>query len=172
MTLLARVAAHLESQLIPFVVIGASALATHGVSRSTLDIDLLVTDVRPLNATFWTLDVVMVDLRRGDEDDPLAGVVRLKAEGERDVDLVIGRAGWQTRLLTTDLKIDLEGVRVPVVDAAGLILLKLYAGGTQDAWDIEQLLAAGERSALVAAVDQRVAVLPADARARWQQLRG
>lgn len=93
-------------------------------------------------------------------------------EGERDGDVVIGRAAWQTALLDQDLRIDLEGARVPVVDVPGLILLKLYAVGTQDPWDIEQLLAAGERSALVAAVDQRVAALPADARARWQQLRG
>jgi NADH:ubiquinone oxidoreductase subunit F (NADH-binding) len=31
-------------------------------------------------------------------------------------------------------------------------LLKLYAGGPQDAWDVEQLLSGGERSMLVTAV--------------------
>ena len=172
MTLLARVAAHLESQRIAFVIIGASALATHGVSRATLDIDVLVTDARTLDDRFWALDGVTVERRRGDDDDPLAGVVRLNAEGERDVDVVVGRATWQTMLLSQNLVIDLEGARVPVVDAPGLILLKLYAGGTQDLWDIEQLLAAGDRGALIAAADQRVGVLSADAQARWQQLRG
>lgn len=87
------------------------------------------------------------------------------------MDAVIGRAAWQTKLLSQNLVIDLEGARVPVVDAPGFILLKLYAGGTQDLWDIDQMLAAGERGALIAAVDQRVAVLPADPRARWQHLR-
>lgn len=170
-TLLGRVAEHLEKHGISFALIGASALAAHGVSRSTVDIDLLVTDPRVLRASFWTLQQTAVDVRQGDDSDPLAGVVRLKAEGERDVDVVAGRAAWQSALLTQSLRIHVEGTHVPVVDAVGLILLKLYAGGTQDRWDIEQLLAASNRIALGAAVDRQVSVLPADAQARWQQYR-
>ncbi len=58
------------------------------------------------------------------------------------------------------------------VRASDLILLKLYAGGGQDAWDIEQLLATDERGALVAAVDAEVGSLPADAQQRWRRVSG
>ena len=35
----------LDQARVPFALIGAAALAVHGVSRSTVDIDLLVTDM-------------------------------------------------------------------------------------------------------------------------------
>lgn len=65
----------------------------------------------------------------------------------------------------------LDDVSLPVVSAADLVLLKLYAGGALDAWDIEQLLAAGDRDRLVSVVDGAVAALPPSARELWQRLR-
>jgi hypothetical protein len=52
-TLLDLVADVLDEGRVPFAVIGAAALAVHGVSRSTQDIDLLTTDLRLLQRTFW-----------------------------------------------------------------------------------------------------------------------
>jgi hypothetical protein len=43
-TLLAHVTNVLRRERIDFALIGAATLAAHGVSRSTVDIDLLVTD--------------------------------------------------------------------------------------------------------------------------------
>jgi hypothetical protein len=171
MTLLARVAAILRRHDISFAIIGASALAVHGVSRSTFDIDLLTTDVRTLDASLWRDAGAEIDVRRGDADDPLAGVVRLSAEGDRDVDVVVGRFQWQVEIVAAATPLVIADADVRVVDAAGLVLLKLFAGGTQDAWDISQLLDAGDLATLVAEVDQRVGTLPADARQRWAQLR-
>jgi len=171
MTLLARVADLLNEAGIPFAIIGASALAAHGVSRSTLDIDVLVTDRRTLRRDFWILADATIEIRPGDDSDPLAGVVRVTAAGQRDIDIVVGRAAWQTHLLASTVRLELQDAQVPVVDAPGLIMLKLYAGGRQDLWDIEQLLAAGSRAELAAAVDERVSVLPADARAQWDRLK-
>lgn len=73
MSLLVRVAAHLRDADIPFALIGASALAAHGISRSTLDQDLLITNAQTLNAAFWEplADCATVDVRRGDAEDPL-----------------------------------------------------------------------------------------------------
>ena len=51
------------------------------------------------------------------------------------------------------------------------ILLKLYAGGTQDLWDIRELLRLPERADWIAAVELDLAVLPAFLRARWHSLR-
>lgn len=46
--LFALTAATLEAHGIPHAIIGATALAVHGVTRATADIDLLATDLRCL----------------------------------------------------------------------------------------------------------------------------
>lgn len=61
----------------PFALIGAAGMAAHGVSRSTLDLDLLVIDRECLRPAYWEpvrAAGVEVSLRPGDDDDPLAGV--------------------------------------------------------------------------------------------------
>jgi hypothetical protein len=150
--------------------VGAAALAVHGVSRATRDLDLLVTDAACLAESTWT-DLreqgVTATIRRGDADDPLAGVVRLAAAGEVPVDLVVGRAGWQARVLARTVSSMVADVESPVATAADLVLLKLYAAGPQDAWDIAQLLDAADRPALVAAVEASLPDLPDDARRLW-----
>src|SRR5438552_7153180 len=96
-----------------------------------------------LEPTSWsalTAASVDVQIRRGAADDPLAGVVRFRAPDETPIDLVVGRSAWQASVLSRAVETEIESVRVLVARAADLILLKLYAGGPQDAWDIEQLL--------------------------------
>ena len=51
--------------------------------------------------------------------------------------------------------------RLPIVTPADLILLKLYAGGSQDHWDIEQLLARDDRDVLVETVNSRIVIVAA-----------
>jgi hypothetical protein len=170
-TLLDGVVARLADQQIAHALIGAVALAIHGVSRSTLDQDLLVIDRRVLRDDFWPPlgSDVTSDVRVGDANDPLAGVVRLRRVAERDVDVVVGRHEWQRTALDRAVRVGDGQLRV--VRAADLILLKLYAGGTQDRWDIEQLLALEPAGALVDDVESRAAVLPPDSRELWARLR-
>jgi hypothetical protein len=170
-TLLERVADALERAGIPFALIGASALAVHGVSRSTLDQDLLATDPRSLDPEVWRAlsGDVGVDVRHGDADDPLAGVVRFALPGERDVDLVVGRGGWQAAVVARAVRIDTGSGTLPVAGAADLVLLKLYAGGAQDLWDIEQLLAADTGRTLTRDVESRLPSLPARCRDLWDR---
>jgi hypothetical protein len=94
------VVAALENAAVPHALIGAAAMAAHGVSRATVDLDVLV-----------------------------------------------------------------------VAPAADLILLKLYAGGPQDLWDITQLLAAGDHGALAEEIEVRLPDLPSAAAALWESLR-
>ena len=171
MTLLDAVVAHLGDRQIAQALIGAVALAIHGVSRSTLDQDLLVVDRRVLVDDFWLPlgSDVAIDVRVGDANDPLAGVVRLRRTAERDVDVVVGRQEWQRTIL--DRAMVVGGGQLRVVRAADLILLKLYAGGTQDRWDVEQLLALDTAGALVEDVESLASVLPADSRELWARLR-
>jgi hypothetical protein len=48
--------------------------------------------------------------------------------------------------------------------------LKLYAAGPQDAWDIAQLLEAGDRSTLVAEIEATLPALPDDSRRLWARV--
>lgn len=175
MRLLSQVTRALRQERIDFALIGAAALAAHGVSRSTVDIDLLVTDPRVLTLDWPTLNpawnATNVDVRRGDAGDPLAGVIRFTQPGAREVDLVVGRYQWQRDIIGRAHPIDLGEIEIPVVDLAGVILLKLYAGGAQDAWDVEQLLASTNRGQATASVDALIHELPADALALWRRLR-
>jgi len=159
-----------------FALIGAAAMAVHGVSRSTRDLDVLVTDVACLTSGFWDrakLPDVEIAIHPGDADDPLAGAVRLRSrEGGGPLDVVVGRGGWLSAVLQRAADSDVDGVRVPVATRPDLILLKLYAGGPQDAWDIEQLLAGPGSHAVVVDVERELAVLPPAARQLWRRIRG
>lgn len=150
-------------------------MAVHGVSRSTHDIDLLVVDADCLQRETWEDlegEGIVVTVRRGDADDPLAGVVRLAGPGRDVLDVIVGLSSWQAETLARAVEREIDGVRVPVAAAADLVLLKLYAGGPQDAWDIEQLLAGPGRAALVADVEAALPGLPDDSRRLWARIVG
>jgi hypothetical protein len=150
-------------------------MAVHGVARSTQDLDVLTMAADCLEPPFWNplrLAGVDVEIRRGPPDDPLAGVVRCRTPADPPIDVVVGKSAWQASVIARAADTEIEGVRVPVARAADLILLKLYAGGPQDAWDVEQLLAGPDREELVAAVERAVDALPVDSRQLWARIRG
>lgn len=166
--LLDLVWAHLRARRVAAAVIGASALAAYGVSRSTIDIDLLVVDRDVLSDGFWSgLSGVLVEVRRGDADDPLAGVVRCSSPGGRPVDLVVGRHAWMGDIV---VRAGSGAPEVPpTVDAADLVCLKLFAGGFQDLNDIAQL-----RGVLGPDLDDLVALrlrgLPGEVARAWARV--
>ncbi len=142
MSLLSATSGHLERAGVRHALIGAAALARHGVARATADIDLLTLDPRVLAASFWRqLEGVAADCRMGDAEDPLAGVVRVSAPGETGIDVVVGKSSWQAGVLERAIPTRIGDAQVPVATAVDLVVLKLYAGGPQDAWDVDQLMA-------------------------------
>jgi hypothetical protein len=170
MTLLAAVVAHLRATSIPHAIVGAAAMSAHGIARATADVDLLTTDQRSLASDTWVPleGTCQVDVRRGDHDDPLAGVVRFTRQGELDVDIVVGKHAWQDECVQRASTSTAE--QIPVVELADLVLLKLYAGGPQDAWDIQQILGLPEFAALIDLVDTRLSPLPAEATRLWRSI--
>lgn len=174
MTLLAEVVACLQRGGSPFAMIGATAMAVMGATRSTQDLDLLTTDRAVLKAAFWSslkARKATVEVRWGDIQDPLAGVVRVTREGDRPVDVIVGEGPWQERVLADASPRSVADVDVPVVDEVGLVLLKLYAGGPQDRWDIEQLMIqTADRTELERNVGERVSDLPARCRSLWRRM--
>ena len=172
-SLIERIASALDQAGARYAVIGAAAMAARGVGRSTRDVDLLTLSTVGLDEAWWTPlseQGVSVSVARGDADDPLAGVVRLDQEGERPVDLVVGRYRWQRRVLERAEPAVVGPTSLPTAQERDLVLLKLYAGGSQDAWDIEQLLAGPDREELITAVAADIADLPARCRRLWERI--
>lgn len=172
-SVLTRVVQLLQDRQIPFALIGAAAMAAHGVSRSTFDTDLFCVGASALRDDVWQeliKDGIDVDVRRGDDDDPLLGVVRC-IQGDQAIDLVVGRSAWQREIIARATPTQVFSLNLPIVTVADLILLKLYAGGIQDRWDIQQLLATTPTTTVVTDVDTRMSSLPDRSQELWRQLR-
>jgi hypothetical protein len=169
MNLLKEIRSTLEAAGIRHALIGALALAAYGVNRASVDLDLFVADASSLRPDLWAglqSRGVAVEVRKGDLTDPLAGVVRFQAPGEAPIDIVVGKWTWQTRILERAEPVG----ELLVVRAADLVLLKLYAGGLQDAWDVQQLLARPFREDIVREVESRLSDLPARCQDLWGKI--
>lgn len=169
MSLLAEVSSTLEAAGIRHALIGALALSAYGVNRATVDLDLFAADASCLKPELWAAlrsRGIRVEIRIGDWTDPLAGVVRLQTPGENPLDVVVGKFAWQTKLLERAEPIG----GTLVVRAADLVLLKLYAGGLQDAWDVQQLLARPFREDLIREVESLLPELPARCWDLWKKV--
>ena len=173
MTLLGRTVRHLAEASSPAALIGGVALAVHGITRYTEDADLLCADPAILEDSFWEIlrkEGTLIEVRRGDFDDPLLGVVRLKEAGEKPVDVVVGRSSWHPEVLSRRRTLRVGGEELPVADAADLVLLKLEAGGPQDLLDVRLLLAGPEGETIRADVEARLPALPSSLRESWAAL--
>jgi hypothetical protein len=156
---------------VEFALVGAYALAARGAGRATLDVDLMTTNRAVLAHDFWSSvrDAgIAADIRKGDFDDPLAGVVRF--DGAEPVDLVVAKYRWQQAVIARSETIEVTGLSLRVPQTADLILLKLFAGGFGDLQDVNRLLDIGPREQLVAEVTTGLDSLPGDMRQAWQRL--
>lgn len=167
-----RVVARLNEIGVRFAVIGAVAVAARGAPRSTLDFDLFTTDRRVLQEAIWDGlrdSGVIVDVRKGDFDDPLAGVVRIGSKPEQ-IDIVVGRRKWEERVIERAEAVEIADLSLRVPRTSDLLLLKLAAGGPIDQQDIIRLLAVGPRDSLVAEVNEKIEDLPPEAKSLWEKI--
>jgi hypothetical protein len=163
----------LDAHGIRYALIGAHAMAVRGYPRSTVDIDLLTADARVLDQSLWVglrQAAAAVDIRRGDADDPLGGVVHILLADATDVDIVVAKWQWEARLIERAELVVLASATVPVPPRSDLILLKLAAGGYTDLQDAAVLLALGDRDATVRAVEAHIADVRPDIRTLWRDL--
>lgn len=130
---------HLSDHGVPFVLIGAVALAVHGVARFTADVDFLTSDRSVLAAAFWEgFDGPRPALRAGDAEDPLVGVARFALSPQHD--LIVGKSPG-TRLALEEARME-EDLPCPVASPLAMLALKAEAGSPQDAYDMRSLLEA------------------------------
>jgi hypothetical protein len=160
---------------IAHALIGATAFGIHGHVRSTLGVDLLVTDRLCLSDDFWGAlreRGWRLDVRRGDAFGSLAGSVRGQGPGRAaPIDLMVGRMVWDARAIERAEPKDVGGFELPVATACDLVLLKLAAGGGKDMWDVSAFLdTVDDEEALRAGVEEELATLDVQARRLWSRL--
>ena len=163
----------LDALGIRYALIGAHAMAVRGYPRFTVDIDLLTTDRRVLEADTWPALAAAgarIDARRGDPDDPLGGVVHLLLPDGTGVDIVVAKWKWEADIIERAEEITIGGAPIRVPRTGDLILLKLAAGGTLDLRDAAALLMLGDREAVARDVEAHVDEVHPDVRGAWDDL--
>lgn len=163
----------LEALEAPYALIGAHAMAARGYPRFTVDVDFLTTDPRVLARATWVdleHDGATVDPRRGDADDPLAGIVHILLGDGSDIDVVLAKWPWEARVIARAERMTVMGASLPVPRTSDLILLKLAAGGYLDLRDVAALLEVGNRDHLIREVEEVIADVRPDVRGVWREL--
>ena len=143
---LAKILAAFKHLDVPFVLAGGHAVAAWGMVRSTRDIDFLV-DVRGDSAEKLAAELRLAGfkavLRKGDELDPIRGVIRvesLDSSAAEPVDIVLGIRHMPQGIFERSSSLQFLGHRVPVISPEDLIVLKCLAGGPIDLEDARSIL--------------------------------
>lgn len=156
-----------------YALVGGHALALRGYPRATVDIDLLTTDATVLETSTWS-DLAAaggrIECRRGDHEDPLAGVAHVELPDFTDVDVIVPRWKWEAEVIARAEPLPFGSGSIPVPLASDLILLKLAAGGPLDLRDAAALLAIGDRAVLVPQVERRLPEVVPDVTQAWQDV--
>lgn len=140
-----NVAGILQARDIPFVVIGALALAAHHYVRFTRDLDLGVNaDLPAMRGLLKALTAggFEGELLEPDGDDPLAGVIDI--HGAFGLIQIVSFADRFPAAITDALRANppslYPGSLLKAVPLPQLVALKLYAGGSKSRLDILELL--------------------------------
>lgn len=170
--LLERVLTILDSADVLYALVGAVAVASRGVPRSTYDLDLFTTDKQVFREELWSnlrSTATPLDIRKGDFSDPLAGVVRIGTKPDQ-IDVVVGKWKWELAVIKRAQPVEIRGMTIRVPTTSDLILLKLAAGGPLDYQDAYNLLMLGPQHEIVAEIASHIADLQQDAQKLWQRL--
>jgi cellobiose-specific phosphotransferase system component IIB len=140
---LSQLISALDENKIEYAVCGGLALAIHGFTRATLDIDILI-QPESLEKAYRVgaengFDIRGLDISFKERAVEIRRVSKIDADGEvlsLDLLLVTPQVQdvWETRE-----EIDFLGNRLSVVSRAGLIKMKKLAGRPQDLADILRL---------------------------------
>jgi hypothetical protein len=141
----------LETERIPYALMGGLVFAVWGVPRATYDIDMVLSADDRLLESF-----VSLARRRGLEldsthlagfRDVVAGMEKIRLErwtvdAKRiEVDVFLVTTPYQAAAFARRRPVSLDGRRIQVLSAADLVLHKLVAGRPKDLADVLNILA-------------------------------
>lgn len=130
----------LRREAIDYAVIGAFALAAHGVVRASTDVDvLLFTTPQRLTKlrTRFQRAGFDTELRHGEADDPIPAMLILSDRHNNKVELLGGLRGMDPAIFSRTVEVPFMGVSVRIVGREDFIAMKCFAGGPQDILDAQ-----------------------------------
>jgi len=139
----------LNNEKVPYAVIGAMAVASYGVVRSSLDADAIIqigndAKRRERLRGLLTEAGLHVVIKKGGFDDPLLGVILIEDQHGNRVDLLLGIRKADNDLFNRITRVEFQGEMINMVGVEDLIAMKVYAGSSKDLADVEGILAVSE----------------------------
>lgn len=142
--LLLDVVERLGAERVGYAVIGAMAASVHGLVRASVDADVVLSvplsELGRLERLF-AASGLRTELRRGDAEDPIAGMLVLTDPHDNRVDLLVGLRGLEAEAFTRAIAVPFQGELLRVIGREDFIAMKLFAGGPQDVADARNALA-------------------------------
>ena len=139
----------LATRSVDYAVIGALAASLHGAGRASLDAYLVVS-LSVMEGTRISEALkqagLTTELRRGDPEDAIPGLVRVSDSFGNQVDVLLGIRGLDPQAFSRTVEVPLEGKRLRFVGREDFIAMKVAAGGPIDLLDAESAIAADPRS--------------------------
>lgn len=139
----------LAARSIDYAVIGALAASLHGAGRASLDADLVVS-ASVMEGTRIEEALkragLTTDLRRGDLEDAIPGLVRVSDSFGNQVDVLLGIRGLDPKAFSRTVEVPLEGILLRFIGREDFIAMKIAAGGPIDLLDAENAIAADPKS--------------------------
>lgn len=133
---------------VEYLVVGAYAVAAHGLPRATGDIDLFVRPTAANAQRVWEallsfgtpLDRVSIQDFTRDGTIFQIGVVPTRIDVITAIEAVSFEDAWHRRV-----ELELDGLRLPVISLQDLLKNKRAVGRPQDRADVERLQALSKR---------------------------
>ena len=130
----------LRRENVDYAIIGALALAVHGVIRATTDAEVLLFTnpgrLANLEETFRQAGF-NTELHTPEPGDPVSGMLVLSDNFGNQVELLGGLHNMDPDIFTRTMKVPFRGEILRVVRREDFIAMKCFAGGPQDIHDAE-----------------------------------
>lgn len=139
----------LESEGIPYAVMGGIAIRFYSLPRATQDVDLTIAidreDLPDLKDKLYDRGCSIPPAYNSDWLDVVAGMPLFKVkrhvrEHSIDVDIFVAESDFQETFIVRRRYFELEGNRIALVSPEDLLLLKLIAARPRDLVDVQDLL--------------------------------
>ena len=135
----------LNKSHVSYAVIGALAASFHGAIRASVDADALVFFQNTQKETRDLLNQLTqsgfaATEKRGDQDDPITGVINIHDSYHNRVDLLMGIRKMPQDIFSRTIDSPFLGARIRVVGLEDFIAMKIFAGGPHDIEDVKNAL--------------------------------
>jgi hypothetical protein len=143
--LLLDVIEQLNKLNIPYLVVGALAVAYYGIVRASQDADAVIF-VPDMNDSIKNMKTVLTGMglnavfKRGSADDPLNGVVLIEDPYANRVDLILGVKGLGAECLERTRTGKINDETIAIIGPEDLVAMKVFAGGTKDLEDVRGII--------------------------------